>query len=363
MRVTQVIATSTGGVGHHVRSLVQRLPALGWDVTVVGPPETEAAFGFRAAGARFLPLDVAASPRPGRDLAAVRRLRRLSRGVDVVHAHGFRAAAFAGLALGRRRPDRVPLVATWHNAVLATGPRRRLLAGLERLAARRADVTLGASHDLVARARALGSPDARPAPVAAAPLPPPVRSRAEVRDELAAGGRPLVLAVGRLAPQKDHATLLGAARVWRDRDPAPLVVVVGDGPLRGDLQRRITTERLPVVLLGRRDDVADLMAAADVYVLTSHWEARALVLQEAVRAGVPVVATAVGGVPELTGDAALLVPAGDARAVAAAVDRVVADPDLAARLVRDATARSRGWPDEDDAARQVAAVYAGLTAR
>ena len=173
MRVTHVIATSTGGVGQHVRSLVERLPGLGWDVTVVGPPETEAAFGFRAAGASFLPLDVAASPRPGRDVAAVRRLRRLSRGADVVHAHGFRAAAFAGLALGRRRPGRVPLVATWHNAVLATGPRRRLLAALERLAARRADVTLGASHDLVARARALGSPDARPAPVAAAPLPHP----------------------------------------------------------------------------------------------------------------------------------------------------------------------------------------------
>ena len=90
---------------------------------------------------------------------------------------------------------------------------------------------------------------------------------------------------------------------------------------------------------------------------------RALVIQEAVRAGVPVVATAVGGVPELTGDAALLVPAGDARAVAAAVGRVVAEPDLVARLVRGATTQSPGWPGKDDTARQVAAVYAGLTAR
>lgn len=363
MRVTQVLGTSTGGVGQHVRSLVERLPGLGWDVAVAGPPETDAMFGFSAAGARFLPLDVAASPRPGRDAVAVRRLRRLLVDTDVVHAHGLRAAAFAGLALGRRRPDRVPLVATWHNAVLGTGPRRRVLAGLERLAARRADVTLGASHDLVARAHALGSPEARLLPVAAAPLAAPARTRAEVRHELGVGERPVVLAVGRLAPQKDYTTLLDAARVWRGHDPAPLVVVAGDGPLRGDLQRRVTTERLPVVLLGRRDDVADLLCAADVYVLTSHWEARALVLQEAVRAGVPVVATAVGGVPELTGDAALLVRPGDARAVAAAVERVVAAPDLAARLVRDATARAAEWPDEDDTARQVAAAYDRLTDR
>ncbi|HSK26598.1 MAG TPA: glycosyltransferase family 4 protein [Jiangellales bacterium] len=360
MRVHLVLGTSTGGVGQHVRSLVDRLPGLGWDVTVVGPPATDDRFGFGAGGAAFTPLDIATAPRPAADLGAVRGLRILLRGADVVHAHGFRAAAFAGLALGRRRPGRTPLVATWHNAVLGSGARRRVLAGLERLAARRADVTLGASNDLVARAPALGTPDARPGPGAAAPLPPPRRSRAEVRAELGAGDRPLVLAVGRLAPQKDYGTLLDAARRWRTREPAPLVLVAGEGPLQADLQRRIGTERLPVRLLGRRSDVTDLLAAADVYVLTSHWEARALVLQEAARAGLPVVATAVGGVPELMGDTAVLVRPGDPAAVAGAVDRLLADEPLRTRLAAAASVRARGWPDEDDTARQVAAVYAGL---
>ncbi|MGH8773778.1 MAG: glycosyltransferase family 4 protein [Jiangellaceae bacterium] len=360
MRVTLVLATSTGGVGTHVRSLVQRLPGYGVEVAVVSPAETEQRFGFRTAGARFAPVAIATGPRPREDAAAIRALRTALTGSDVVHAHGLRAAALAGLALGRRRPDRTPYVATWHNAVLETGPRRQLIAGLEMLAARRADVTLGASSDLVDRARRLGSPDARLAPVAAPVLAPAARSRAEVRSELDVADRPLVVAVGRLAPQKDYDTLLGAAAAWADRSPRPLVVVAGDGSEHDRLQRVVDARGLAVRLLGRRGDVADLLAAADVYVLTSRWEARALVVQEAMRAGVPVVATAVGGIPELVGDAAVLVPAGDAGAVAAAVVGLLDDHDVRRDLNRRGRERAQSWPDEGDTAGQAAAVYAEL---
>jgi glycosyltransferase involved in cell wall biosynthesis len=358
MRVTIVLATSTGGVGTHVRSLVDRLPGLGIEVAVACPVETERQFGFAAAGAAFQPVPIATGPRPRQDWASVRRLRIALAGQDLVHAHGFRAAALAGLVTGRRRPGRIPLIATWHNAVLASGGRRRMLAGLETLAARRADITLGASSDLVARARELGAPDARLAPVAAPALGPPVRDRAAVRSELGVtADRPVVLAVGRLAGQKDYATLLRAAGSWRQRDPQPLVVVAGDGPELEPLQRVIDAQHLPVRLLGRRDDVPDLLAAADVYVLTSRWEARALVVQEAMAAGLPVVATAVGGVPDLVEDGALLVPAGDAAAVAEEVARLLDEPALRRRLATRATAIAATWPDENETARQVAAVY------
>ena len=93
-------------------------------------------------------------------------------------------------------------------------------------------------------------------------------------------------------------------------------MVAGDGPLEAELTRRIDTERLPVRLLGRRTDVADLLAAADVAVLPSVWEARSLTAQEALRSGTPLVATRVGGVPELVGEAAELVPPGDPVALA-----------------------------------------------
>ncbi len=359
MKVTIVLATSTGGVGTHVLSLVRRLPAMGIEVAVAGPPATDQRFGFSDAGAAFVPVAIPNRPRPIRDLSVMRSLRAATAGSDVVHAHGLRAAILTGLALGRRR--RMPLVATWHNAVLATGAERRVLAALERLAARRADVTLGASSDLVLRARQLGSRDARLCPVAAPRMPPPARSRAEVRAELGAGDeRPVILAVGRLAPQKDYDTLLAAAEVWARRSPRPLVAVAGDGPDRDRLQQRIDESDLPVRLLGSRQDLPDLLAATDAYVLTSRWEARALVVQEAMAAGVPVVATAVGGIPELTGDAAWLVPPGDADRLAARVGELLDDARLRAELADRGRARASSWPDEDESARQVVGVYREL---
>ncbi|HEY9411472.1 MAG TPA: glycosyltransferase family 4 protein, partial [Jiangellaceae bacterium] len=357
-----VLATSTGGVGTHVRSLVERLPGLGVQVTVAAPAETGERFGFAEAGARFVPVEIATAPRPQQDLAAVRELRRVLGSADVVHAHGFRAAALTGLALGRRRRGRTPFVATWHNAVLGGGPKRTLLAGLETLAARRADVTLGASSDLVERARRLGAADARLAPVAAPAMAAPQRDREAVRAELGAGERPVVLAVGRLAPQKDYDTLLAAVAAWGRRDPQPLVVIAGDGPEQARLQTIVDDGGLDVRLLGRRDDVPDLLAAADLYLITSTWEARALVVQEAMRAGVPVVATEVGGLPELVGDAAVTVPPGDPRAVADAVVGLLDDPDRRAALAAAGRTRSESWPDEDDTARHAADVYRELTA-
>ena len=93
-----------------------------------------------------------------------------------------------------------------------------------------------------------------------------------------------------------------------------------------------------MTLLGHRTDVADLLAGADLAVVTSDWEARQLFAQEALRAGVPLVATAVGGLPELVGDAAALVPPGDVDALDAAVRALLDDPAARAELGRRAPA-------------------------
>jgi glycosyltransferase involved in cell wall biosynthesis len=115
-----------------------------------------------------------------------------------------------------------------------------------------------------------------------------------------------------------------------------------------------------VRLLGRRDDVADLLAAADVCVLPSRWEARSLTAQEALRAGTPLVATRTGGLPELLGDAAELVPVEDAGSLAEALVRVLADPGHAARLSEAGRRQAATWPDEAATARQLVAVYREL---
>lgn len=356
-RIALTLATSTGGVGAHVRSLIAPLTAAGASVSVHGPAATEQLFGFTRAGARFVPVEIAASPRPVRDARAVAWLARLTRRADLVHAHGLRAGLVAVLAgTGRNRPT----VVTLHNALLdPPGPRRSVLELLERLVCRRTDVVLGVSGDLVARAMRVGARDARAAPVAAPALPPPARSPAEVRAELGVTG-PLILAVGRLHAQKGYDVLLPAAARWADLLPPPVVVVAGDGPLEAQLRTQIDRLGAPVRLLGRRSDVADLLAAADLVVLPSRWEGWPLVAQEALRAGRPLVATAVGGLPDLVGDGGVLVRAGDVEALDEAVRKLLGDPDAARALGRAATARGAALPTEADTAGQIVALYAEL---
>ncbi|GAA1597253.1 glycosyltransferase family 4 protein [Kribbella sancticallisti] len=315
-----------------------RYLAAGHEVVVCAPPGTAEHFDFAAA-------------------TVVGQAHGL-RGCDVVHAHGYRA----GMAALRDRSHLRPLVVSWHNAVITPGPRGLVMKLGQRLVARGADLTLGASSDLVELAKSLGARDARLAPVAAPAMPEVRTPAAEVREALGIGDAPLVLAVGRLAPQKDYPTLLSVAASVAASRPDVVFAVVGDGPLRDNLQARIDAEGLPVRLLGHRSDVADLLGAADVFLLTSHWEARALVLQEALQVGVPVVATAVGGVPELVGASAVLAGAGDSEGLADGVRKILSEPETAAAMRTAGGELAAGWPDEDEVAKNLLDIYAGLVA-
>lgn len=348
-----MLGGGSAGSSAHVRSLAAGLVARGVRVTVCAPAALDRAYDYVGAGARFAPV-----PRRG-DPLAVAALRAACAGADVVHAHGLHAALRASVALSGRS---VPLVVTWHTRAVTDDGRDRLPRLLERRAARAAAVLLATCSELVDRARARGARDARLAPVAVPrALAPPGGRPDKTRAELGSTGRPLIVAVGGLDAHRGYGTLLDAARRWRALDPVPLVVVAGEGPLRAALQRRIGEEDLPVLLLGGRDDVPELLAAADVAVLPSRWEARPVLAQEALRLGVPLVATAVGGVPELVGTAAELVPGADAGALAGAVSRLLADPARREELSRAGRAQADGWPSEDDTVAQVLSVYDELT--
>ncbi|MGK5554792.1 glycosyltransferase family 4 protein [Actinomadura kijaniata] len=386
-RVALVLGTSAGGVGRHVRSVAAGLVGRGARVLVCGPAATEELFGFTGVGARFAAVELADRPRPVGDARAVARLRTLLRDADVVHAHGLRAGALAVAACARIAPGplrlsrgRVPLVVTLHNAVIAGGRTAAIHGALERVVARGATCVLGVSPDLEERMRALGARRVGHALVPA-PVPrsqPGPASRADLRAELGVGERPLIVTVGRLADQKGYPTLLDAARGWSGRVPRPLVAIVGDGPLEGTLRARIEAEDLPVRLLGRRRDVPALLGAADVAVVPSVWEGQPLIVQEILRAGRPLVATRVGGIPVMVGadtadrsgdgallhgpesEAALLVPPNDPRALERAVARVLDDPALAARLGSAAAQRAATLPTEADAVAQLADLYREL---
>jgi glycosyltransferase involved in cell wall biosynthesis len=358
LRVALVLASSTGGIGRHVSSLASGLAARGVTVTVYAPEATGRQFDFTSLGAAFVPIEIPASPQPG-DLRAVRDLRRalLDSGGDMVHAHGLRA----GLVAGWARPDGIPLVVTWHNAVLAGGLRGRAYHLLERRVARIADITLGASNDLVDRAITLGGRDVRLGAVAAPTLKQSGRTRADVRAEFGISDEtPLILSVGRLHPQKGYETLIAAAARWRDRKPEPLVLIAGQGPSFLSLTAQIAALDAPVTLLGHRDDVADLLVGADLAVVSSVWEARQLFAQEALWAGVPLVSTAVGGLPDLLGDGAVMIPAGDVAALDAAVTDLLADPGHRRLLADAGRTQATGWPTDGDTLAQVIDVYAEL---
>ncbi|GAA1151822.1 glycosyltransferase family 4 protein [Kribbella jejuensis] len=338
MRIGLLLAEARGGIGQHVVSLVPRFVSAGHDVVVCAPPGTAEHFDFAPA-------------------TVVTQAAGL-RGCDVIHAHGYRA----GMTALRDRSRLRPLVVTWHNAVIAPGPRGLVMRMGQRLVARGADLTLGASTDLVELAKSLGARNAQLAPVAAPAMPTIRKSRIAVRRELGLRDQPVVLTVGRLAPQKDYPTLLSVAHRVHESTPDAVFVVVGDGPLRDNLQARIDAEQLPVRLLGHRNDVADLLGAADVFLLTSHWEARALVLQEAMQVGVPVVATAVGGVPELVDDSAVLAFPGDADGLADGVRAVLSEPDTANAMRTRGRELAARWMDEDAVAKNLLDIYAGLVA-
>ncbi len=349
-RIALVLGSSTGGVGQHVRSVAAGLVETGARVAVAGSAATQERFDFAATGAAFVPVEISTRPRPG-DAAVIRVLRSRLREADLVHAHGLRAGALAGLAC----PRHIPLVVTWHNLVTERGPAAVMVWALESFVARRATVSVVASDDLAPRVRSRGARNVRLGEVAA-PERAVNRPVGEVRAELGAGQRPLVVTVARLHPQKGLDVLIEAAVAVAYHRPAgsspdaqdgpPLFVVAGDGPLRDSLQRRIDDTAAPVVLLGHRDDVPDLLAAADLVVVSSVWEARSLAAQEALRAGRPLVATDVGGIPDLVGDGALLVPPGDPGRMAATVLRLLADPAAAGELSRRGSARAASWPDE-----------------
>ncbi len=141
----------------------------------------------------------------------------------------------------------------------------------------------------------------------------------------------LLVAVARLEPQKNPIMLADVfARVGLGR-----LLLAGEGSLRPQLANR---ER--VHLLGRRTDIADMLSACDVFILASDWEGHPIAVMEAMAAGLPVVATSVGGVPEIVGDAGLLVPPHDPAALEQALRRLISDPALRFRLAQAGRARA-----------------------
>jgi glycosyltransferase involved in cell wall biosynthesis len=154
---------------------------------------------------------------------------------------------------------------------------------------------------------------------------------------------PLIGCVARLVPQKGLHFLVEAAPSVLSRHPDARFVLVGDGELRATLEEQVRAAGLAdtFIFTGHREDVPELVASLDVFALPSYFEGLCYAVIEAQAAGVPVVATPVGGIPEnvVPGETGLLVPVGDPGALAEAISSLLDDPEEAARLAREARRR------------------------
>jgi glycosyltransferase involved in cell wall biosynthesis len=197
---------------------------------------------------------------------------------------------------------------------------------------------------------------------------PASSSRAAVRSALGVPPEAqVVLTVGRLVGRKGYRSLLEAVPAVVEREPDALFLWVGEGPLEGELRGRVRAAGLEgkVRLLGRREDVPDLMAASDLFVLPSLAEGLPLVVLEAMAAGLPVVGTRVCGTSEAVRDGVTgrLVEADDASALAAAVLEPLEDPRLLARWSEAGRSFFESEFDAGRMARETAEVYDELLSR
>lgn len=346
-RILLVLGPSSGGIGRHVAGLAHAVRASGDEVWVGGPAETLKRFGL--AGDQVGHVDMSARGGLG-------RLRQVAQESDLIHAHGLRAGVWSGLAT----PWKKPLIVTWHNVRMGPRSAKRGSTMIERYVARRADLAFCVSQDLVDTVTGHGG-KAELRPVGPPVLPPPSRSAIATRELLAIPREAaMVLALARLHPQKGLDVLIDAVAIM----PSPAVLVVaGMGPLEDELRARADAADVDVRWLGRRSDVANLLVASDVVAMPSRWEGSPLALHEAFQARRPAIATAVGGVPRLAGDGALLIPVGDPAALRDAIVQVLGDPELAARLVEGGERALLTWPDEATACEVVMNRYDDLLAR
>jgi glycosyltransferase involved in cell wall biosynthesis len=285
----------------------------------------------------------------------LRKLLRSER-FDLVHAHVYSSAAASALATAGTG---TPLVVTEHTEALWQGRNGRFFS---RLMYRRVARVIAVSRAI--RSRLIERDGVPPAIITVVPnsAPPSRGSHGDalpIPSELGQG--PVVGMVARLQPEKGVTSFLKAAAHVAKEFPQARFVVVGDGPLREELFRLAEDLRVRerVLFLGFRPDAQALIKMMDVVAVPSVSEGTPLVVLEAMAAGVPVVASAVGGIPDQIrpGHEGILVPPGDTDALARALIKVLRDPELAQHMGEAGRLRAGTEFSHENMVRKVEAIY------
>jgi glycosyltransferase involved in cell wall biosynthesis len=344
--------TGVSGSENHLLELTRGLRDEAWRSDVLIPtPEPAAVRQFANRLSRsaddvdLMRMRSDASPALLRHLVGALRSGRYT----VAHAHLVHADWHLAVA-GALVPG-TPLVTTKHNP----DPFRatRAFRALERITLRRYAAVIAISDHLREfLAATVGAQAITVRYGLSAGADAPQRDRRELRR---------LVAVGRLEAQKGFDVAIEAMRSIAGEVPGVQLQIAGDGRLRSGLESTIERYGIQqsVRLLGRVEDVHELMREADLFVHTARWEGFGLVLLEAMRAGLPIVATRVGAIPEIVEDGVtgVLVPPDDAGALAEAVLGLVSDPTHARELGLAGFARLRAEFSADAMGRRTARVY------
>lgn len=380
-----MLEATVGGTKRHLLELASGLRRRGWDVEVACPRVRAEAHGdvsfwddLRAAGVPAHAVPMTRVPRSGANVAALLRLARLIAlgHYAIVHAHSSiagalaRPAALIAWAATRRRPK---LVYTPHGFAFLTpiGRRQRqIFLAAERslgavtnrvIALSPSEASATVAHRVARAHRVVTIPNG----ILSGDIPSR-EDRAQARARLGWDQAPVIGTISRMTPQKDPSTWLAAAAAIARARPDARFAWIWGGEL--EAQTRAEAARLGVEgridFLGYRQDARQLLAAFDVFLLTSIFEGLPYSLIEAMAAGTPVVATDVLGTRDVvrldvTG---LLAPAGDAEALAGHVLRLLNDPHLAQRLATNAREDVLGRYSVERMVEQTAAVYESLLA-
>lgn len=339
------------------------LCATRWSAERRFPMRLAARDELQAAGVRFLGLDRASAGELWKWRPVVSLIR--NEPVDIVHAHKFGSNLWASLlGLVARPPVFVAHEHTWSYE----GQTLRRLADRLVIAPRAAAFIAVSRED---RRRMIELEGIDPEKVRFIPngiATAAGGSLGDFRAELGiAPDAPVIGSVGALRPQKAYANLIRGAASLRDQFPRLRVLIAGDGAERPRLEGLIAELGLDecVTLLGNRDDVPSILRAMDVAVMTSDFEGSPLSVMEYMDAGKPVVATRVGGVPDLVEDGVngLLVEPRDPEALAAAVTQLLDEPERARRMGAAGRDRRQREFDIDVTVRRVQDLYEELWAR
>ena len=329
--ILHVSQPTDGGVSRYIEDAVADQARRGWHVIVAAPAYGELAPGITTAGAKHVEWTASRAPGPGSLLDTVQLARIVQRAQpSLVHLHSSKAGLAGRLAIRGRLPTVFQPHAWSFEAV--SGPVRAGALFWERRGARwaaaivcvsEAERRLGEEQGIAGRSRMIpNGVDLEAWPEASG------EERSAARRRLGLDEQPTVVCVGRLSRQKGQDVLLEAWPAVVAAVPEAQLVLVGDGPEEQSLRESAGPA---VRLVGKRADVADWLAAADVTAFPSRWEGMSIGMLEAMARGRSVVASDVGGAHEsLGGEAGAVVAPGDAAALAAAIAARLQDPARAA---------------------------------